>query len=313
MEKQNDFFEEYVSINNLEHYFLHYPTESDFLVLFLHGGPGQTESYLAYKTVSKNRNYTIVFYDQRGSGKTNLKDASQEKVTLKILISDLDKIIDYLKSKYHQKKIIILGHSWGSILGLEYSKLFPEKISAYVGMGQVINFRQGENVGFEYCYKLANQKDKKKLLKLGNYPESVTKENALAKCNKFRVIQMKYGICGYKEGTFSMLKISLKSPVFSWKDLKGNIAASKRNTLLMDYLIDYDTSDFLQPPFPVYFISGENDWQVPYVCVKEYFDKITAPDKKFFLLKNAGHLTDLENPQDYNNALNEICERILKG
>ena len=176
MEKQNDFFEEYVSINNLEHYFLHYPTESDFLVLFLHGGPGQSESYLAYKTVSKNRNYSLVFYDQRGSGKTNLKDASQEKVTLKILISDLDKIIDYLKSKYHQKKIIILGHSWGSILGLEYSKLFPEKISAYVGMGQVINFRQGEKVGFEYCYKLANQKDKKKLLKLGNYPNQLQKK-----------------------------------------------------------------------------------------------------------------------------------------
>jgi len=308
--KSNKFYEEYVLINGLQHYFLHYPTESKYLVLFLHGGPGQSEIYYAYHTVFSNRNYSISFYDQRGAGKTNSKDKTKSKVTFENLLSDLNEIIEYLKTKFPEKQIILLGHSWGSVLGFEYAKLYPQKISAFIGMGQVINFKKGEKIGFDFCYEKATIKDRKKLFALNNYPESITTENVFQKCNKFRLIQMKYGLCGFKDGYLKLLKIALKSPCFSWKDLKSNISLSKKNTLLMNFLINYDTTNFIQSKIPIYFICGENDWQVPSVFVKEYFENLQAPDKNFFLIKNAAHLTDLENPEDYNKALNEICNRL---
>ena len=177
------FFEEYININGIEQYFIHYPKKSNTTLLFLHGGPGESESYFLYKMHSKTQNYNLVYYDQRGAGKTQAKNKSKDKdITIEKLLIDLKETINYVKLKYNSKYIILLGHSWGSVLGIEFIKKFPNLVSAYIGMGQVVNFKIGEKTGFDYCYDIVqksnNQKYIKKIEKLKNYPFIINKNNS---------------------------------------------------------------------------------------------------------------------------------------
>lgn len=307
------FYEEYVKINDIRQYFLHYPNESNCVILFLHGGPGQTEAQLSYKIIPQNRNYSIVYYDQRGTGKTQSKNKSKiMTITVDTLINDLKESVEYIHQKYPNKKLIILGHSWGSILGIEYIKKYSDTVDGFVGMGQVINFKLGEKVSYEHCYKLASEKHKRKLIKIEDYPNCINEKNINAKCPRFRKIQAKYKLMGYKEGNMKLVKIFTRSPIYSIKDVFQMMKAMKTNKNLLKYLVEYDTSDYTKFSIPIYFICGENDWQVPSVVVEEYYNTISAPDKGLYWIKDAGHLTDLDNPIEYNNVLESICDKLQK-
>ncbi len=311
----NSFFEEYVQINGINQYFLHYPAQSDIVVLFLHGGPGQSEGHFVYKTRPIQQNYNLVYYDQRGAGKTQTKSKTKpQDITLEKLIDDLRATVQYVSKRYANSKIVLLGHSWGSILGIEYIKRYAETVSAYVGMGQVVNFLKGEKIGFDYCMELAkksgNKGDLKTLNSLNDYPFSVNQDTAYKTFMRFRSVQAKYKLAGYSGGMHKMLPIFLKSPIFSLNDIPAFLFSLKTNINLLNSLIKYDTSSFTQFSIPVFFVCGRNDWQVPSVLAEKYFSVINAPEKALYWIENAGHLADIENPSEYNKALHDICNKL---
>lgn len=90
------------------------------------------------------------------------------------MLKDLFEIVQYLKIKYNKQKIILFGHSWGTILGSIFIKKHPEEVAYYIGVGQVISMFQNERVGYEKVKELAWQSNDKKSLKeleaLGDYP-----------------------------------------------------------------------------------------------------------------------------------------------
>jgi pimeloyl-ACP methyl ester carboxylesterase len=139
------FKEEYVEINGIQQYFLHYCVPSEIVAIILHGGPGQSEAHLAHY-LSENWGFcNIVYYDQRGTGKTQIKNRTKsEDITLDTLVVDLKQTIGYLKRKYKTDKLIIIGHSWGSVLGTQYILKYPSDCLAYVGYGQVVDMVRGE-------------------------------------------------------------------------------------------------------------------------------------------------------------------------
>ncbi|WP_295155884.1 alpha/beta hydrolase [uncultured Brachyspira sp.] len=308
------FFEEYVKINNIEQYFIHYPKKSNVSLIFLHGGPGDSERYFLYKMHSKSQNYNLIYYDQRGTGKTQSKNKSLEKdITAENLLLDLKETINYVKLKYNSKYIILLGHSWGSVLGIEFIKKFPNLISAYIGMGQIISFQKGEKAGFDHCYDIVQKSNNKKYIekinKLKNYPYIINKDNVFNIFKNFREIQIKYKLAGYYEGNDKLSKIIKQSPIYSIKDA-FNFQPLNLNKNLIHYLINYDTSKFSNFNIPIFFICGANDWQVPTIIVREYYQTIKAPDKDLFITENAGHLLNIENTKDYNIIVEGICSRI---
>ena len=308
------FFEEYVKINNIEQYFVHYPRKSNTSLIFLHGGPGESESYFLYKMHSITQNYNLIYYDQRGAGKTQIKNKSSENdIKIETLLIDLKQTIEYVKEKYKSKYIILLGHSWGSVLGIEFIKKFPNLVSAYIGMGQVVNFKKGEKTGFDYCYNIVknsgNKKYIEKLEKIKNYPFNINKDNVFNLFKIFREIQSKYKLAGYYEGNDKLNKIIKQSPLYSMKNIFTSSPLNLNKNIIY-YLINYDTSKFTNFNIPIFFICGANDWQVPTVVVKEYYQTINAPDKDLYVVENAGHLLNIENTKDYNIILEGICSRV---
>lgn len=307
--------EEYVDINGISQYLYHLGTKLENpVMLFLHGGPGSPESLLCHTFQEKwEEIYTVVHWDQREAGKTLSKNPGKNKLlTIDLLLQDLYEIVQYLKRLYKKDKIVLLGHSWGSVLGSLYIQKYPEDISYYIGVGQVVNFIENEKVGYEKLKELIiknnNLKDKKKLEKIGQYPLKELNKQWLKKCMKVRKLQSKYDLSMKMD--LSLYIKALKSPIFKLTDIISNMKGLKANENIFKFLGDFNLNDKSAVyKIPIYYIMGRKDWQTPYIIAEKYFTKISAPYKKFYFIPDAGHMTMMDNPNIFFKTLNEIFLR----
>ena len=310
--KRSIYLDEYVLINGIEQFLFHLGTKIDNpVLLFLHGGPGSSESLLTEAFQHKwEDKYTVVHWDQRGAGKTLSKNPDKQP-TIDLMLEDLFEVSHYLKKKYNKNKIILLGHSWGSVLGTEFIRRYPEEVAYYIGVGQVVCMVENEEIGYNKVKEVIGQANDKKSLKMleciGEYPgETIVFDRAfLKKCKVVRKLQRKYQLD--KESTFESVKTILKSPIFKLSDIWAFLNITKANKQVYRFLGEFnlraESSDY---QVPIYYILGEKDWQVPYVIARDYFAEIEAPRKRITIIPDAGHLTMMDQPDLFYEALSEI-------
>ena len=130
--------------------------ESKPVLLYLHGGPGQSLIPFAYKATNKLVNdFIVVYWDQRGTGLSYDESIPDETMTIDQFIEDTRSVTEYLKRKFNKDKIYLLGHSWGTVLGTLVIQKYPDDYYAYIGVGQVVNSEEQEESGTEWlkrCY-----------------------------------------------------------------------------------------------------------------------------------------------------------------
>ncbi len=314
MRTEQTYTEEYAVVAGIEHYLLHYQSKpEDPVLLFIHGGPGQTESFFAFVVEEyAQRNYNIVYYDQRGAGKTWLRN-KKSKPDTETLKNDLLEIVLYLKKKYGKEKIGILGHSWGSVLGSMFALEHPEHTLCYIGCGQVVNIVKNEQMGYailkDVIEKSGNKKDIRKLQKIGKYPTDYFDMKTYRKMGQIRSLQGKYGLAQ----DFGKIVIDLwrRSPIMGMQDLLPFMMGMLVNMQPMRELMSFDLREkgncYL---VPVYYVLGEKDSQTPIEISMKYFEEVQAPDKKLYLIPNAGHAPMLDNVEEYRRAVREIVGKV---
>lgn len=314
MKKEKQYEEEYVQLNGVSHYLLHYRSKkADPVILFIHGGPGTTEAMMAYLVEEyEERNYNIIYYDQRGTGKTYLKNR-KAKLNIELLKQDLFEMVLYLKNSYQKDKIGILGHSWGSVLGSMFALEHPEHTLCYIGCGQVVNLFENETMGYcklkEAIEEAGNAKDKKKLEKIGTYPSTTFDMTSFRKMGQMRKLQEKYHLAAGVDK--NMLRIIKDSPIMGIKDMWPLMIGMMFNMPLMKDLMAFDLkAEGQKYEVPIYYILGENDQQTPIEISMRYYNEIVAPDKELYLIEKAGHITMLDNMVAYRKALCEIIKKI---
>ena len=313
MKTGQTYTEEYVSIAGIDHYLLHYKSKpEDPVILFIHGGPGQTESFFAHVVEEyAERNYNIVYYDQRGAGKTWLRNKKSKPDTA-ILKSDLLEIVLYLKKEYGKNKIAILGHSWGSVLGSMFALEHPEHTLCYIGCGQVIDIMENERTGYtilkDAVEKSGNAKDIRKLHKIGEYPVDHFDMNVYRKMGQIRSLQGKYGLA--QDFSRTVIKLWRESPVMGMKDLIPFFTGMMVNKQVMGELMTFDLKKKENRyQVPVYYVLGEKDCQTPVEISIRYFEGLEAPAKKLYMISDAGHAPMIDNVEEYRRA---VCE-IVRG
>jgi pimeloyl-ACP methyl ester carboxylesterase len=121
------------------------------VLLFVHGGPGMTEFFMEqdYPT-GLERHFTMVWWEQRGAGMSFSADIPPETMTMAQMILDTIEVADYLRGRFGQDRILLLGHSWGSYLGIQVAAKAPDRFLAYVGMAQIVHQLRSEVMARDY-------------------------------------------------------------------------------------------------------------------------------------------------------------------
>jgi pimeloyl-ACP methyl ester carboxylesterase len=128
------------------------------VVLFLHGGPGETWSPFPDAMFGVwEKDFTLVQWDQRGAGRTYSKNGPSIEPTMTIerMVQDGIEVSEFLAKHLNKKKVIIVGGSWGSILGIYMVHRRPDLFYAYMGIAQMVNVRKNQSASYARVLELA--------------------------------------------------------------------------------------------------------------------------------------------------------------
>lgn len=289
------------------------------LLLFLHGGPGVSDRHWVLKYQSGLADVcTMVCWDQRGSGKSYSRAQSREEMTIDLMARDAEELVEYLCEKFGKEKLYIVGHSWGSVLGVLLAQRKPGRIAAYVGMGQVVDLDENERLAYKFVWDEANRRgDKKAIRDLERIGEPVDGSyGSLKNLITQRNIMTKYGGGTYNETENiwkSVIIPVLTSPEYSLPDL---IRYAKGSYYCLGQLWDEMTVSIRFNEtvkafdMPVYITQGVHDENTPSSIAKKWFDNLQAPHKEWIPFEESAHSPIKEEPELWGKA---IRERLFNG
>lgn len=307
------FVEEYVPVNGITMYLCHYPQREKPVLLYLHGGPGSTNALLSHLYAGGLRNVcTLVDWDQRGTGKTYLKHP-QSAPELETMLEDLAGVVAHLKARYGVGRVALLGHSWGSVLGSLYALRHPEDLLCYIGVGQLVDMRENEEAGYaELCRRIAqggSRAHARSLAEIGAYPGEDMLEALRSKLPAVRKLQRKYGLAF--RFTPSLVRHIVGSPLFRLSDFGALRGGEALSASLDDTLAQYDLRAFgAEYGVPIYYVLGGKDWQTPFPIAAAYLETVTAPDKRLYMIADAGHNLPCDCPARFAEAIADILSRL---
>src|SRR5215831_454360 len=143
---------EYVSVEGAKLYLLTRGADRRApVLLWLHGGPGGAERPLfRYFNSELETHFVVVYWDQRSAGRSFDPEGDPRRLTVAQHITDLDAVVDHLRRSLGREKIVLIGHSWGTALGLLYARDHPDKVSAFIGVNQVVAMRESQRAEYEF-------------------------------------------------------------------------------------------------------------------------------------------------------------------
>lgn len=316
--------DEMVDINGIPQYLLTRGENQDNpVVLVLHGGPATPTSAISYYYQHDLEDeYTFVNWDQRGSGRTYYASPiAGQDVTTEHLLADIDVIVERLQNEYNEDKIIILSHSWGSILGNLYTQDYPEKVNRHIAVGQYIN-SQDDKVAADFASELAMKSgDEESVAAINQAVEKLQSEPmSLENLSALREQTDKYLPNGESMNVFQQFWLALTSPDVGIDDVKYYYTLItqpdeilQEQTGLIDTMSTFDAYNSMRFEVPYYFISGDEDWVTPYTLVEDYAAEITAPDVDFVEIPQSGHLPFIDqNYKVFNYELRELLGREVE-
>ncbi len=287
------------------------------VIIYLHGGPSSPDTYTTYGfTDDLIDDYTVVAWDQRGCGRTyfhNLdNDPKNEKASFEQAQKDLDELVDYALERFGQDKVIILGHSYGTILGSVYVKEHPEKVSAYIGAAQVVSLEKMDVYSYEDALAKAREIGDDTAALEKAY-EAFRTDGSITNMMSLRHLTAQYHPVAVSDKATMM---AIQSPYFGVDDFRwflkqlGNIEQYwKLNEQLFEYTFAFDAYEqSLEYEVPVYFISGSCDWVCPVDSVREYANNILTEDVRIEIIEGCGHNLQFSAPEEFAQKVKELLE-----
>lgn len=306
----------YVTLGNQEQYILMRGMDKDNpVIIYLHGGPSSPDTYVTYGFSDYLiDDYTIIAWDQRGCGRTYMHnknvDADNETASFEQALQDLDELVDYARARFNQDKVIILGHSYGTILGSVYAHEHPEKVDIYIGAAQVISLEQTDMYSYEDAIVKAREKGND-ISDLENAYEKYEADKSLVNLMELRNIVYPYHPVEVPDQSTWM---AVTSPYFGIDDLRWFLIQLgdlndyvELNNQLFDYTFEFNIYDYeLKYEMPVYFISGSCDWICPNDPIRDYSQSIEAPDSSFEVINGPGHNLQYSSPKEFAEVVKKV-------
>jgi proline iminopeptidase len=274
------------------------------ILLYIHGGPGSPimpESWTFQRPWEDY--FTVVQWDQRGAGKSFAAAGMKPDPAISIdrMQADAEELIQYLRKTYGKDRIFLVGHSWGSILGVRVAQHRPEWLYAYIGIGQVVNGRLNEEVGYRETLaeaeRVGNADAVKALKALAPYPDpggGLSIEKVVTE-RKWDVALggMAYGRSdvAYEDGARAL------SPQYDDADRAAYEPGEGVSTMaLLPELARVDFRGVTKFACPIFIFAGAHDRTTPESLTAAWFDTLSAPKKRLFKIDHAAHMVVTEAP-----------------
>lgn len=274
------------------------------VLLYIHGGPGSVEMPMAWSFQHPWEDFfTVVQWDQRGAGRSYpLNDPAEIAPTLRLerYRDDAIDLIEQLRSRLGQKKIFLLGHSFGSAVGLSVAQKRPDLLHAYIGMGQLIDFRENERVGMQRTLETARKRGdadaERAIAALRPYPDAGP--FTIRKADGWRKWANRYGsLAGLRPDADFYFNATKLSPLYGPEDRKAWAAGSAFTaTTLWPRLADLSFASVRRLEVPVVLMLGRHDGTTPSMLAEQWIARLSAPSRSVCWFENSGHLPMIEEP-----------------
>ncbi|KAF1701670.1 alpha/beta hydrolase [Pseudoxanthomonas suwonensis] len=291
------------------------------VLLIVHGGPGFPTSGIAWwATRGLEEYFTVVHWDQRGAGKTFLaNDPATVAPTMQPerFIDDTGELVDWLRREFRQDKVFLLGTSWGSYIGLEYALRHPERLHAYIGMGQAVDSPESERRGYaealERARRAGNHQAVAELESIAPY----AREGEPIPLEKI-IVERRWsdhfgGVMAYRPGQVDGIAVRL-SPEYSDDEAarayEGN--GWSQEFLLSDVL-GVDLGERTRLGCPLIVLAGRHDRTVNSQVAHEWFERVEAPYKHFEWFEHSAHEILAEEPGKLLLTLVQRARPLAEG
>jgi pimeloyl-ACP methyl ester carboxylesterase len=284
------------------------------VLLYLHGGPGASE-YGPRRRFLRclERSWRVVDWDQRGAGRSFRGDEDATVLTLDRLVLDGVELLEWICRELSVARVVVAGHSFGSVLGLRMSQVAPTRVAAFVGAGQVVHWAEQERVGYDWALAEAHRRGKARVVAAlerlgppadGMYGEGVPGVEVQRRC----LVEL-----GGVAGTHTFLARYVMSTVtcadYPWTAKIRHVASMRRSMECMwaDLGRRVDLfRDATRLDVPVHLFAGARDRITPLSLVERWYAVLKAPVKRLEVVGEACHLVNFEAPQQFDAWLHAV-------
>jgi pimeloyl-ACP methyl ester carboxylesterase len=281
-------------------------------LILLHGGPGLSETgFVRCFNAPLERSFTVVYWDQRGAGKSFHGDIPRSSMTVEQFISDLDQLVDAVCKRLGKTKVVLFGHSWGSALGPLYAARFPHKVAVYVGGAQIGDWPVAESKSYAFAVAEAQRQGDhgalKKLHAIGPPPYPA------------KSVFIERTCLARMEGNMSLRALwkvgraAFTGPGASFFDLVRTVRGFRFTLHAMwDEVSRLNLLEIVPAlQMPVFVLLGRKDHWVPPETSVAYFDALVAPSKKLVWFEQSGHEMFVDEPTKFNEVMRDVVRPVV--
>ena len=302
----------HVNVNGVEQgMFIKSRNEKNPVLLYLHGGMPDYFLTQEYPT-GLDEYFTVVWWEQRGSGLSYSPDIPPETMTVEQLISDTLEVTNYLRQRLGKEKIYLMGHSGGSFIGILAAARAPELYYAYIGVAQISYQLKSEKLAYDYMLEQFKKNGNDKMVQkleaapvtmTGGTPDGyvVIRDVAMHSLGIGTMHDMHSVVTGLLLPSFQFREYTLSEKINLW------LSKSRSGiSIVWNEMLATDLSEQVpELDLPVYFLEGRYDYTCSYTEAKSYFEKLNAPIKGFYTFEQSAHSPMFEEPEKMGKILQE--------
>jgi pimeloyl-ACP methyl ester carboxylesterase len=264
------------------------------VLLFLSGGPGGSQLVTERRALGGlEDHFVVVNWEQPGAGKS-FDAVNRSTLSPERYVADGIELVQYLRKRFDEEKVYVLGESWGSVLGIWMVQRSPELFHAFIGTGQMVSFLETDTMCYEFALRvIENRGDDKKTERLKNqgpppyYGDGVAMKEAAFLMETFNYMNADSNIADDGFNTFQDLAGSEYGLYDKVNWFRGALETMNR---VYPQLWGVDLREQAnQIEVPVYFLIGRHDVNAPPVITEAYYELLTAPHKELIWFEHSGH------------------------
>ena len=273
------------------------------VLLWLHGGPGAPVISASYSSCYPwERQFTVVHWHQRGAGLTYAASNTPQRLTIETMVNDGIQVVEYVRSRLPDVRIIVVGHSWGSVLATRMVQRRPDLFAAYVGTGQFTSLEDDGRDLFAAAMERAKRDSNASALR------ALDAVAALPATDVRRMdVVRKWGRTEDVSDNLLLVYLGLLLspgyPVHRVFSFTSGFAKSRADLFDEELRVNM-LRDVPELKVPAFLFQGRDDWQVSTPSALRYFDALKAPVKDVVMF-DGGHMVAMLQSEAFLKALAE--------